>query len=195
MKALKNRKIAIPVTVIVAVLATLIGVHSSFNRLARDVEQMFFDGVDVEPGGYTEPSINQHLENSADAALGLATLLQGYPGLSDKAENLITARRELLSAERISTKSIPDHNMVQAFVELIQAAKGAGLPDRDAEAVSRYLQTFSGAHISIENSLYHDKVSQFKSNASFIAEFISFLVPASPPDSFSPNPVPAVTFP
>ena len=195
MKILKNRKIAILITAAVAVLATLIGVNRSLNRLAQDIERMFYDGVYRAPDGYTEPSIYIHLDNSADAALGLATLLQNYTGLGEKAEDLLSARRELLSAESISAKSIQDSHMIQAFVELIQAAKETDLPDRDIEAVSRYLQTFSGAHISIANSLYHEKVLQYTSDISPLAEFISMLTPGRLPESFNPNPVPAIAFP
>ena len=194
MKLLKDRKAAIVITIIIVVLATLAGVGRSLNRLARDIEAMFYDGVYLEDEGYTQPGINSHLENSANAALGLATIMSNYPELADKAEALLSARRSLIDEASLKGKSSYNQDMGQAFADLLQSAKDVDLAERDVEAAIQHIRTFTNAQASVAASRYHEKVSSFGNETSFIVQSLKLFLPVRTPEVFDPAELPAIDF-
>ena len=191
---LKNRKIAILIAVAVAAVATLLGVQRSLSRLSRGVEDMFYSGIYIDNGKYMEPSINSHLENSAESAMNLATLLMDRPELVDKANALLAARRSLNDAEGIKAKNAADDKMINAFTDLLRAARNTDLTAREIEAATQYQSTFTGAHKSIANSAYHDKASEYSSGMSFIARMISTILPVQAPQKYAVQAVATITF-
>ena len=195
MKLLKTRKFAILITFVVVIVATFLGVRGSLNRHARDIEAMFYNGVYLEEERYTQPGINSHLESSANAALGLATMLDYYPSLADKTEALLSARRELLGAISIDSKIIPNNNMIHAFIELLQEARSIALTDWDAEVATQHWTTFVNAQECIVTSQYHDKVASFRDESNFLADLICMLMPVRPPEAFDSHYVPEIVFP
>jgi len=185
MKLLKNRKFAILLTIVIAVLATLFGVYKTSVRYTRSVEAMFYDGVYLSNDGYTQPAISSHLENSANAALGLATLMGSYPELADKAGEIISARRDLLAAGSISDKSSANLKMNGFVIELLDAAMSANLTDRDKNAASQYYSTFIGASNAIANSSYNVKVADYMNGRSILMRIIGAVLPVKTPDFFN----------
>jgi len=183
MAMLKNRKTAIIITIVVVILATLLGVRKSLNQLARDVEAMFYDGVPLEEG-YTQRALSAHLGNCADASLGLATLLNGYNELADDAEALLSARRELLAATSIRGKYAAYASMQASFAALTEKAGGMQLTDRDNDAMGQYSSTFSGAGTAIQESKYNEKALSFMDGASFIAKILKPLAIVRSPQTF-----------
>jgi len=167
MKLLKNRKIAILITIVVAIVATLLGVRGSLNRLAGNVNDMFFN--DVVIGGQTYPSVNSFLSSRENSALGLATLLERYNGLQSEAESLLSARRSLVGTNNIAEKNTANEAMQKAFTSLVKKAETLDLPDRDRNAMETYAASFSGAQTAISGSMYNKKVATFWDDVSFIA--------------------------
>lgn len=191
MRIFGDRKIAILITVVVAVLATLFGVYRTSNRNKREIEAMFSDGVFIEDGGYTEPGIASHLSNAADAALGLATITANYPEFAEKADELTLARRDLLTANGISGKGSAFLVMSNCFYELFMSAANTKTPGqvsdlsaRDLEAAKSYCRTYDGASIAILNSGYNDKVAEYLEGRSMLNRLIGLLVFAKQPASF-----------
>ena len=187
MKILKNRKAAIAITVIVLVLATLFGVQKSLNALARDVESMFYDGVYIEADGYTQPSIQSQLDKCANQALDLATLLKGYPELVGKAEEVLTARRDLLDAQDPDGKSPPFNRMLAGFYDLVRAAQNEKLTEREMAAVSQYNTAFMGAAglLGTLCGSYGEKVSEYWDGQSIIARMIGSVTGVTGPREFT----------
>ena len=185
MSALKNRKIAILITVVFAVLATLFGVHRSLNRLTRDVEEAFYNDVVVD--GQRYPGVSYYLNERADAALGLGTILEKYPELTGGTGALLSARSELISA--LESESIPgahsaNERMQQAFVALIENARKLDLQERDETAVDRFSSSYNGAQAAISGSLYNRKVTSYMDDASFLTHLLMPFVFVKPPLSF-----------
>ena len=184
MELLKKRKYAVIITVIVAVLATLIGVNKSLSRLSRDIEGMFYDGVYLESSGYTQPGIDTQIAKHSDAALGLATVLINYPELQNSAEEVLGLRRELLDAVSISEKSLAFGILSQKVNNLIQAAPEVKLTERDIIAVARYSVTIDGAETFITNAAYNEKASELWNERSIFARVLGVILPARAPDMF-----------
>jgi len=184
MKLLKDRKFAILITVVVAVLATLFGVYRTSSRGAGRVEAMFFDGVFLQERGFTEPGIESHLENSADSVLSLTSVFGNYPELADKNEALVEARRNLLGASGVAGKSDAFFEMWKMYDSLLDAAESVSLSERDSAAVSQLSESFRGALIAIRNSAYNDKVIEYRDGRSIFTVLIGGLVAAKIPSSF-----------
>ena len=184
MKTFKNRKFAVLITVIVAIIATLFGVYKSTSRLSKDIEAMFYDGVTLSKEGYVQPSIASHLKSHTDAALNMATILVKYPQLKDDADNVMRLRRELLDAESIGNKSETFRKMSASVNSITQAALKADLSERDAAAVNQYASTITGAETAIRNSAYNQTASMRWSEQSSITRLIGILLPVRQPEFF-----------
>ena len=184
MKHLKNRKIAVLIAVVVIIAATLFGVGRTLSRLSRDIESMFYGGVYLETGGYTQPSIDSQVRKHADATLGLATILTNYSELHDDAEFVLKLRRELLDAEKIGDKSLAFWKMSSYVYSLTQASSAANLSDRDSDAVSQYSSTINGAETFIRGAAYNQAMSLRWNEQSFITRVISIFIPVREPESF-----------
>ena len=184
MRLLKNRAFAIFITVVIVILTALFGIQRSLNRLAADVEAMFYEGVYLESEGYTQPSIDSQLQIRANGALALATVMEGYPDLADEAETLLSARRDLISAKSIRDKHSANERMQRAFTTLTAKAGTLDLTERDKEDIDRYISTFQGAQTAILGSLYNQKALFFMDDASFIAHVLRPFLFVTPPQSF-----------
>jgi len=150
---------------------------------------MFYDGVYLSDAGYTQPAISSHLENGANAALGLATLLGNYPELAGKSGELLSARRELLAAGSIGDKSLANQKTNDLVIGLLDAAMSVNLTERDINAASQYYSTFIGASNAIANSNYNVKVSDYLNGRSVLMRILGIFVPAKEPDFFKSPPV------
>ena len=186
MNILKNRKAAIAITIAVLVLATLFGVQKSLNALARDVESMFYDGVYIEANKATQPSVQSQLDKCADQAFNLATLLNGHPELAGKAEEVLTARRDLLDAQDPTSKFLPYNKMFGGVIYLVSAAQNAELTEREMAAVSQYNTAFMGAAGLLDTlcGSYGEKVSEYWDGQSFIARMIGSVTGVTGPREF-----------
>ena len=184
MELLRNRGFALLVAVVVAVSALIIGTNRTSDRYASKIEESFYSGVYINAENYTQRSIDSHLNNCADAALGLATMMGAYPELADKADELLTARRELLAAESIKQKGLAGKLTRDRFSQLLDAATSAGLSKRDVDAATEFFSTFSGALTAISGSRYNDKVNEYFDGQSLIARTIGKLANAKQPEAF-----------
>lgn len=192
MKLLKNRKFAVVLTVAIAIIATLFGVHKSLNRLAGDVEALFYNGIYNEKEGYTEPSIDSQLKKQSDAVLGFVTIARNYPQLEAQAEKLRLARAALLDAGSIKDKAAANSQMLSAFngcTDIIATLDA--LSARDKDALDSYSKTFSGAAGVIDTSKaqYNVEVAGFLDGRSYsnLAHMLRPLAFVTPPEPFVNN--------
>jgi len=172
------------ISVVVMILATLFGVSRSLSRLSRDIERLFYDGVYLEAGGYTQPSIDSQIKKHSDAVLGLSTILTNYSQLHDDAESVLILRRELLGAESIGDKSLAFWAMSRAVYSLTQASSDVNMTDRDLDAVSQYSSTINGAETFIRGAAYNQAVSEQWNKQSFITRVICMITPVREPEMF-----------
>ena len=184
MKLLKNRKIAILITIIVVILATLFGISRSLNRLARDVEALFYDGIYLEETGQPQRSINHHLGNLEQTALDASFVFAGNPGLSNESEALRLARRDLLDARSISEKYVAYQSLHQAFSVFFNKAETVDLSERDKDSLAQFRSTFTGATHAIQASEYNNRVRDFMGGSSIIAYLLKPFIFVTSPQAF-----------
>jgi hypothetical protein len=184
MKLLKNRKFAVLVAVVLVVLATLFGVGRSLNRLARDVEALFYADRYVDDDGATRRGIDPHLENSANAAFALAMLMVDNPALAGEANELLAARGSYLAADSIPGKFVANENMKRTFAALAGKAQGIELSEREISALATFSRDFNDAQMAIQGSPYNQKASDYMDGASFIAHVLRPFTFVAPPAYF-----------
>jgi len=161
MKLLKNRKIAVSITVAVIVLATLFGVHKSVMKEARRVEAMFYDGVEHE---FLEPSINAQLEKMLGYILGVETVSQNYPELDAETKQLQSSRHEYMDAKSIAEKGNANDKMMSAYDAFCKKAGTLELSERDRTGIESYDFEIKAAQSLIEKSGYNSEVMNYIDN-------------------------------
>ena len=161
MKIINNRRTALMITAAVIVVATLFGMHRSLSKEVRRIEKQFYDGVFLKTEGYTENSIESHLNNRLKAALGLVTVAANYSEVSEETAALRSARENLMNARGITEKYAANERLQKEYD--ILASKLAELPlkKKDVADAAVYSSTFFGAQASIRNSGYNSLVSGF----------------------------------
>jgi len=186
MKLLKNRKIAILITVVLVVAATLFAVGRSLNRLAREVEAMFSDGVYLEDEGNPQLGIEAHLNNRLNSAQNFAVLMEVFPEAENEAQALWSASKTLLLAESISDKFVANEALQQAFTELLAVADKMEFSGRDKTDIADDSSSFYGAQTAILGSRYNYMAETFMKDASFFAHLLRPFAFVSPPQRFAP---------
>ena len=156
-----NRFLAVIVLVCVVVIFTPIGVIRSVSALASDIEEGFYNGVYNDEEGYTEKSIQSHLDNRANAANGLLTL-SSQLGITDSAYNdLQSARYALIDSVTISDRFSANELIAKHSEEVYDLISGMELTEDQQQMLDYYMQTLRGAQTAIEGLSYNDTVSEF----------------------------------
>ena len=184
MKLLKNRGVAIIITIVVVIASTLFGIYTSANRVAREIESTFYDGVFLEDENRLQPSLNSHLQNAENAALGLGTILGNYPELADNANALLMAQDKLASAMSISSRESAAWELRDSFAELMKSAELVSLDERDTAATEHHASTFRGAFSAMHNTHYNIAAEERLSGQSPIFRIVSDFLSANRPDFF-----------
>jgi len=184
LKLLKNRKIAILIAVIVMIFTMLFGVHRSLSRLAKDVEDMFYDGVPIEGTNETWPSINQHLGNLTQSILDTSSMFANHEELSGEAEAMTIARRSFMDADSITDKYSAYQDIQKTSIVFIEKAETFMLYERELITLLDFQTVFRGATRAIQNSEYNERARGFMDEASFIAVLLKPLVFVTSPQVF-----------
>lgn len=158
---LKKRSTALLIAAAVIILGTLFGVHRSLNSASAKIEAMFYNGVFLSDGNYTQPSIQSQLDKRATAALGLVTLANHYGDLSGLGDSLRQARLSLIEAKSIPEKFLANEKLQTAYIKLYAALNQKALTDSEKAAALKYAETLNGAGAVIQNSAYNSAVGDF----------------------------------
>ena len=164
MSVFKNRRTAVIITVIVCLLALVIGVRRSVGKQAADILEQFETGVRSASAGYTLPSVSAQLDARSNASLGLISLANQYADLSESADAVRRAREALLGAGSVSARSEANAALASACDALVPLLEER-LTDADKiSALKDYAGVMSNTARLIETSGYNELVSDFRSN-------------------------------
>ena len=164
MSVFKNRRTAVIITVILCLLALVIGVRRSVGRQAADILEQFESGVRSSSAGDTLPSVSAQLEARSNASLGLISLAAQYGELSEKTDAVRRAREALLDAGSVTARSEANAALGSACDALVPLLEQQ-LTDADKiSALKDYAGIMSNTARLIETSGYNELVSDFRSN-------------------------------
>ena len=183
-KLLKNRKVAILITVIVVALSVMLGVSRTSNRSTRKIEALFYDGIYLKDEGYTQPGMYSHIRNCADAAIGLATVLGNHQELAHETGKLIVAQQTLVDAYSLSNINSAYLKMVDSFNVLKSATAGVVISERETAAMEQYSNLLTGAQKAMVGSRYNDMVTEYMDGRSALMQVIGLFTPTKTPHYF-----------
>jgi len=147
---LKNRKVAVWLTVIIMVLATLFGSHRSLMAAAYPVEQHFIVGED----GY---SIQRDLDTRAGLADNLVVVAERYLPMDDLAMvDLKEAITALEAAKSVKEKSAANQQLTAATDRMNLLLEGYPLSSTD----ERYRIQIHTDLVSYNQIISHDAYNE-----------------------------------
>ena len=150
-----NRSVARIVLIVVLCLFTVIGINRSLKKVASDIEAGFYNGV-KNADGYTEKSIQSHLDNVADASNGLASVLAD----SDTEKAFQSSRYALLDAKTYHEKYEALTEITDAVEKLLLSSK-IQYTEGTEEAFAYYTNTILQAKRAVESLSYNETVSEY----------------------------------
>ena len=183
MSFFRKRSVAFVIAALVVLTTTPNGAKYSLERSSREVEELFYSGV--EYGGYLHPSIYSQLQNRCDAANGLISLGRKY-GLDAETEDLAAAREYMGYSSSPSGYYYNDCNLEEAFNALYTELEACELDERDRTGMEGYASTFRNAAGVIETAGYNEAVREFYHDVvyRFPAEYFYDTMYIDTPDYF-----------
>lgn len=161
MDYLKKRSVAMVIAAVVIVFGTLLGVHLSVGRASKNVEALFYSGVNDT---YPQPSIASQLDKRVTASLGLLTVADNYGDLSSQAKDLRNARAALQDAKTVGDKFTANAKLESAYEAVRDGLTKESLKDNEKASTSTYITQMDGAQSVIDGSGYNARVGDFISN-------------------------------
>lgn len=157
MEFFKNRTVARFITIIVIILATLIGAGSSLRRLRKEAEDIFYLGEDRDGTG-----IQHDLEMIMSYSYNLTTVASRY---MDAEHSLISAVRKnrdtLAQAETPGQKYEAAQNLLQAVTELYTYMGSLPLSESDQKFRNSLYADINSHNIIISRSTYNQHAREF----------------------------------
>jgi uncharacterized protein YoxC len=174
MEFLKKRPAAVLITIAVIILATLFSVHRTLGAKCGQVEDGFYD------------SVNLYLDNCAEAANGMFTVACNYPELEAETTALRTARNALLDTHDISEKYVAYGQLRAAVADLNDAIEQVELSEKAQRNLSGYNSTFDTAVNGVSKAGYNEAVWEFTRTTLdvFPTNFLAGVAGVSAPELF-----------
>ena len=175
MKLIRNRKFAIAITVAAVILATFIGLWGNLNGLAREAEALFYSDSYTGADGINQRGIFSHLGVIANNTLGLASMPAVSTALGTEAEELLSARKLLITAmdnRDIKRMGSAFTTVQQAFYTLESKLQRLEFSPTDKSDIDGYIFSVKGASAAISTSSYNEFASSYLDEASVLARFL-----------------------
>lgn len=153
MNALKNRRTAIAIFVVVVIVFSLLGCHRSLDRRCRTVEQGFFSGELTAPA--------TQLNECAKYANRILAVINGEldDALYDAVLDCRVALLDALDAQNIAAAVTASRDLASAVEAVESAAEGRTFDS--VEDIDALFNDFHGAMRVAQNSSYNEDVERF----------------------------------
>ena len=189
MELFKRKPVALLVTALLVVLATVYSVNRTLGAACQAVTDGFYEGVFVEADGYRHPGISTHLSFRQSQAVAIVSITANYSGLEAETASVKEAAERLLAATESGSLSAQyDRNTeLQAAVAALEsAAANVSLSERDRENLDGCLTDMSGAQAAIEDAGYNEAVRSFyrSTYTVFPTEFLASVSGVQAPELF-----------
>lgn len=169
MKFLKNKIVATVIAVVVVISAGLISAKTGLDRAIRDVEMLYYDGVEAEAGGYLRPSIDSQMRVKYNAVNSILGILSGYEELASVTEDLEDARDYVYGNFNnyddytIDSMGWANQELETVLTRLRLEMARVDFTEREQEMLSQCLSDLEGAQSMIDQSGYNEAVRTFNS--------------------------------
>ncbi len=152
MKYLKNRKIAIRITVFIVLLSILIGSHFSLIKLRDETLLIFYSGEEKNGKG-----IQQDLEYITDQCFNLTVVAGRYMDKEDKRIREVVRKRDLVnSAATPGDKYEAKEELLVSAMNLYEALGSMNLEERDQYYRDSFVVNVESRQLIISHSSYNE---------------------------------------
>lgn len=144
---LKNRKVAIGITIVLVLLSIVFGAHRSLNAQAHTAESMINNpGAD----GY---SVQQNLDLRIESAAIMLNMVNYYlPERTVDAESLQTAITDLRTADTIRAKAEANQRLTDAVEQVCRMLRGQRMSQADTIALEEHYSRMADCNQSIRDN-------------------------------------------
>lgn len=157
---LKERNVAIVITVIVMILSTGFGAHRSLEGKARYAERVFYNGIFK-----TDSCIQDELDTRAGLASNLLIVASRYLDEDDEAvERLAEAREALVEADSIGEKYIANEELTQAADNLSEVLSAFNLTENDRRYQRGIIVDMESSNQIIGHDDYNTLANEYNRN-------------------------------
>lgn len=159
MKFLKNRVVAVLISLAIVISSTLISTNAKLGRRCEKISDGFYEGVTYN--GTERKSIASQLRVICSAMDSLAAISDEYGIDGDGYTKMADIMRSSLSYSSVSENYDAYSELSSAFNKLSRALSSADLSEQDRSEVDQCILTVSGAQQAIEDSGYNESVREF----------------------------------
>ena len=157
---LRDRKVAIVITIIVMICSTGFGVHRSLEDKGEYAEWVFYHGSFGDGGG-----IQDELDTRAGLASNLLVVAGRYLDSEDEAvQRLKEARETLVTADGIGEKYLANEELSQAADNLAQVLDACNLTDNDRRYQRRIIVDMESSNEIIGHDEYNQLANAYNRN-------------------------------
>ena len=167
MNLLKKRAVAIVIAILAVLLSTVLSARSGLLGSIREVEMLYYKGVEATEGNYMRPSIDSQMRvkyNSANSILGI---IGAYAELGSVAEDLRNARDYVhvnlgdYDEDTVSGMSWANQELEAVLTRLQLEMSRVEFTEREAQMLESCFADIEGAQRMIEQSGYNEAVRAF----------------------------------
>ena len=170
-----NKKIAIAAMILMIAFSIPLGGYRSLNKLYKEVNRTFYQGVDGDGLG-----IENDLNNRIDNSFNLVTIAKKYiDAEAEVIKNTLAAREALVNSKSISEKYKANLRLTEAVEELYTALgdESLNLSEQDKTYRRSLYSNLTSRNDTISHDGYNDKAASFNNTleefpASTIARFL-----------------------
>ena len=180
---LRDRKVAIVITIIIMILSTGFGAHRSLENRGEYAEWVFYHGSYGDGGG-----IQSELDTRAGLASNLLIVAGRYLDDEDEAvQRLKNAREALVQAENIGEKYIANEELSQAADNLAQVLNACSLTENDRRYQRGIIVEMESANEIIGHDEYNTLANAYNRNVlgSFPANILKEIVGVEELETFN----------
>jgi len=158
----RKKIVAIPLSFILVVLATLFSVNRSLGALCREVEDGFYSGVVYD--GQKRPSIQSHLNTRLERSATIVSIAASHEDLEEQTDAIRDARDWLLFTLEdgyIRGSFAANEALQEAVTALTLTLENAVLSERETQLLETCLSDFTEAFRAISECGYNETVREF----------------------------------
>jgi len=169
MKFFKNRVVAIVIAIIAVVLSGVLSARSGLLGAIREVEMLYYDGVEAEEGNYLRPSIDSQMRLKHNTVGSMLGILAGYDELASVTEDLRDAKDYVYynlgdyDEYTIESMSWANQELEAVLARLRVEMDRVSFPEREAAMLEQCFEDLTGAQRMIEQAGYNEAVREFNS--------------------------------
>ena len=167
MNLLRKRAVAIVIAILAILLSSVLSARSGLLGSIRDVEMLYYNGVEAAEGNYMRPSIDSQMRVKYNGANSILGIIGSYAELGSVAEDLRNARDYVhvnlgdYGEDTVAGMSWANQELDAVLTRLQLEMSRVEFSEREKQMLDTCFADIEGAQRMIEQSGYNEAVREF----------------------------------